>query len=152
MPLSKPNIENLESLLNRIWYGELDHNQTTYFCGTSACLAGWDYILSKETNKDPQYYLVEDNVWNFSRKNNNLTAGESVLFFDYAATKSLHKTALQFLKDGNRLEGMVRIFVSEIPMRQSYEFGEVNLWFYLKKDYEKFEPYLSKEVKGVWQW
>ena len=40
--MKEVNIENLTRIFEGIWSGELDHDQTDYFCETSCCAAGWD--------------------------------------------------------------------------------------------------------------
>ena len=106
------NISNIESLLTRIWSGELRHVQTVYFCNTACCLAGWDVVLHSDWANHP---LPEDR-WSYKRGPylapiawaawyNNLTSSEAWLLYSAFATKALHKAMLEGFKRGKRIKG-----------------------------------------------
>jgi hypothetical protein len=107
------NIENLEYLLTRIWSGELEHDQSSFFCSTACCLAGWDVALNTvEQPVDPRlrrqwYVLGETNAysdpWEWSRDHNKLGETEARLLFDKSATKSLHQAVLTAFMAGRRV-------------------------------------------------
>jgi hypothetical protein len=107
------NIENLEYLLTRIWSGELEHDQSNFFCGTACCLAGWDVALNTvEQPVDPrlrrQWYVLDEtdaysNPWRWSRDHNKLAETEARLLFDESATKSLHQAVLTAFMAGRRM-------------------------------------------------
>jgi hypothetical protein len=130
------NIENIESLLNKIWNGELNHNQQEFFCGTSACLAGWDLALYLEESPSE----LEDKgycPWKWSKENNNLEKLEAFLLFSPESTKFLHKAVLQAFKKGKRLTG--EEIYPFLVMRNSVE--EYN------EDFDCKEAYTQGEVK-----
>lgn len=104
------NTENLRELLEGIWSGDLSHNQAHYYCGTSCCLAGWDYLLNGGVNlKTPDEadkYTDEKNIdpWEWSKEYNNLTEAEAFLLFSPESTRGLHELVLSALEQGRRLE------------------------------------------------
>jgi hypothetical protein len=117
------NINNLENLLNKIWNKELKHDQKNFFCGTAACLAGWDFILNSKVPEESINNLRKkghssfihdkdlkdlpfDDVWDWSTSYNNLTNIEADLLFGATATKSSHKAILEAFRRGRRLHEM----------------------------------------------
>jgi hypothetical protein len=117
------NIENLERIFNGIWSGELPHDQTSYFCETSCCVAGWDVALNAVPGKVfsleecAEYYEdacgdmgneelcnVFNNPWDWSRKHNSLTEAEAILLFSTESTKLLQEAVLKAIKEGRRLD------------------------------------------------
>jgi hypothetical protein len=126
--LKPVNIENLERIFNGIWSGELPHNQTSYFCETSCCVAGWDVALNAVPGKVfsleecAEYYQdacddmgneeplssylcnVFSSPWDWSRKHNSLTHAEAILLFSTESTKPLHEAVLKAIKEGRRLD------------------------------------------------
>jgi hypothetical protein len=111
------NLDKLEALLQRIWSGELEHDQKQYYsCGTSACVCGWDYaidmhdgnLIDAEESLATSSFSLEDGEedvpWAYSRAKYNLTHAEAYLLFNSKSTLVLQKMTLSALNQGKRLE------------------------------------------------
>lgn len=98
-------LDELENLLNRIWSGELNHNQNNYFssCGTAACVCGWDFALDAHSGNLTVAAQKFDDTWNYSKDKYDLTDAEAVMFFEGSSTKLLQQTMLDKLKNGESL-------------------------------------------------
>ncbi len=104
-------IDELESLLNKIWDGKLKHNQESYYsaCGTAACVCGWDYALDKFNGDLSKVFNNKENgkknnPWQYSQEKYGLTNTESELLFAPKSTKTLQTIVLNQLKLGKRIE------------------------------------------------
>lgn len=128
------NVDNLQSIFDRIDSGELQHDQGAYFCGTACCIAGWDFALHHV--KEYQEYLLKGatpkesnkmceaakmSPWQWSRKYNNLTEIEAMLLFDSVSSRTLQNATLKALKEGRRLD----MEVESIGIRQSSTYDNV---------------------------
>lgn len=99
------NLDELESIINRCYSGELEHNQEEYFCGTACCLAGWSYALAHKLDNTMRIDMDLDSqlIADFVKARYGLSNFEAELFFMPYATKALHYAALNWLKAGCRL-------------------------------------------------
>jgi hypothetical protein len=105
------NLDELEALLQRIWSGELQHDQRQYYsCGTSACVCGWDYAIDtyngnlSAAEAKTMSDCENDIPWDYSRAKYNLTKAEAYLLFNSKSTVVLQKMTVKALNQGKRLE------------------------------------------------
>lgn len=98
------NTENLRFILERIWSGELPHNQKEYVsvCGSYRCVAGWDYYIRYGTDKILQRF-GEKTIWEISQEDNNLSDEEAELFFNGNTNRKIQEKTLLALESGKRL-------------------------------------------------
>lgn len=107
-------LDELETLLNRIWSGELKHDQSEYIssCGTVACVCGWDFALDYYGGSLAEAERYSGAAWRHSTKKYELTTAEATLLFDGLSTKLLQQTTLSKLKGGESLECLAYIGIS----------------------------------------
>jgi hypothetical protein len=107
-------LPELRALLERIWSGELNHDQDSFFstnaCGTAACVCGWDFALDKFKSVDDAKEMfynkdTEINPWKYSREKYELTWGESWLLFSTESTKLIQQETLKMMELGGCFEG-----------------------------------------------
>jgi hypothetical protein len=105
-------LDELETLLTRIWSGELSHDQQTFYsvCGTTACVCGWDYAIDKyngdikEARDSSSSSDAElDSLWNYSQNKYDLTDSEAWLLFSKNSTLKLQQATLTQLKKGKSI-------------------------------------------------
>lgn len=135
--LSKPKgLDKLERVLQGIWSGELKHDQSSYFCGSACCVAGWLAVIYG-TAKAPEFIPPKSrrSVWygetrpdaitsdeicawrairfpfRYAKELVGLTCTEANLMFSGKSTKTLQNLVLQALKSGRRIDG-VEIIIS----------------------------------------
>jgi hypothetical protein len=98
-------LDELENLLNRIWSGELKHDQKDYYssCGTAACVCGWDYAIDMHEGCLANAIPNDTCAWNYSKTKYELTSAESKLLFNGRSTKLLQQTVLAKLKEGRSI-------------------------------------------------
>lgn len=111
--MEPPNIPNLERILTGIKNGKLEHNQSSFFCGTACCVAGWDVALNAaeqpKNAEDRQDWFTFDKTlaysdpWEWSKTHNNLTGAEAFLFFAENSTFEVQWATLNALKLGRRI-------------------------------------------------
>lgn len=112
------NLELLNRVHEGILNGELKHDQNEYFCGTSACYAGWICRLVAEA-KDPDLFnetlnesysampavdavLGEVDYWDYAADAIGLTEEESVLIFHQKADVETQSKVIRMLNEGVR--------------------------------------------------
>lgn len=154
MTIKPVNIENLEDILTKIWSGELEHNQETFFCGTACCLAGWDVALNHPVEyanrinwvglaRYPSKAFRDSFTWSMS--NNNLNSIEAVLMFNSDATKYLHSLVLKAFKAGRRLIMSDQGFSMQDRVLESdhYDSGVVQIATRRKEDSDALIEFLG---------
>jgi hypothetical protein len=138
--LSPVNVENLESILERIWSGDLEHNQQHYNCGTAYCLAGWDVVLNATKTPDSSCEDSHESLiniclqdgfncpWRWSKSFNNLTDVEAKLLYSVNTTKGIQKLTIKALKEGRRLTSLESSFSLEYA--ESYHADSIDVASY----------------------
>jgi len=108
-PLQK--LDELEFVLTRVWDKRLSHNQKVFWCGSSACVAGWIYILDHENLPDPSMFRADRIrnvlgavIWEYATLKFNLSRDEANLLFNPLSTKLVQEKVLEALKAGRRLD------------------------------------------------
>jgi hypothetical protein len=124
--LPKKITNEIREILEGCRDGKLKHDQTSYHCGTSHCIAGWKAVRDFAKAKNDQSllecnfeakdeYLDElesfleeiaatNDEWLYAKKQWQLTANESIVFFDYKKTYREQFALLETLERGERVE------------------------------------------------
>jgi hypothetical protein len=134
-------LDELENLLNRIWSGELKHDQSDFYssCGTAACVCGWDYALDKYEGCLAAASPDHKDVWGYSQTKYGLTRAEAWLLFDNHSTKLLQKTTLTSLKEGRSMDADVRLYISS----EDYNSPDVSVSADSLHDTERIEKFFE---------
>lgn len=121
--MNKLNLAPLKNVLEDVWSKKLNHDQTLYFCGTSACIAGWivalyskliPYSVSQKLKKGELDFgstelVMLDDPWQLAQDFISLTDLEAQLLFLGGTTKAIQKVVLEKLEQGIRLIGDLSI-------------------------------------------
>ena len=105
--------------LNRVWdgikSGELKHDQSSFFCGSSACVAGWlvafeaieiGFKLNDYSNLSSLGYAachaVGTDFWAYAQTLVGLSQLEAILIFDVEAEIKIQQATIDALNAGER--------------------------------------------------
>lgn len=114
MTLPTLNKDLLQFTFSQIWENKVKHDQTSFYCGTSACIAGWALLFSDyetelseiplETFEKDVHHLTDTydrfSVGNIAKERLGLTYSEAGLMFDANTNKLIHQRMLDnLLKD-----------------------------------------------------
>jgi len=117
--------------LNLVWdgikKGELKHDQTSFFCGTSACVAGWivaseaiemGFKLGDSRCPFTLGYAVcravgVTDFWEYARELIGLSQLEAILIFSVDAEIKIQQDTIDALNSGNRFGVDKKIKASE---------------------------------------
>lgn len=134
------NTQNIRNILERIWSGELPHDQGEFesSCSheTARCLAGWDCFFRN----------VHTNFWQNSREYNGLSQLEAKLLFSMYTNKHLQRLVLEALESGKRID------INRFERTNIYSYGYNDSNWTIQTDvfgsYRKIIDFLGEEVKS----